>query len=53
MFGDYEDGEKCPNCGSLDTIPWDDGYICRACGKEFGKNTYMKKPGKRKKETDE
>lgn len=34
----------CPECGSGDTIPWDDGYICRDCGNEFGTNSYPKDP---------
>ena len=28
--------ERCPECGSEDVIPWDDGCICRDCGYEFG-----------------
>ena len=26
---------KCPDCGSTQCIPWDDGYICCDCGTEF------------------
>ena len=26
----------CPECNSDDVIPWDDGFICRDCGIEFG-----------------
>ncbi len=33
---------QCPDCGSRDCIPWDDGYICRSCGSEFGKKDYPK-----------
>jgi ribosomal protein L37AE/L43A len=25
----------CPECGSDDVIPWDDGWLCRDCGIEF------------------
>ena len=25
----------CPECGSEDVIPWDDGWLCRDCGIEF------------------
>ena len=28
--------DRCPDCNSGDIIPWDDGYICRDCGCEFG-----------------
>ena len=28
--------DRCPECNSDDIIPWDDGYICRDCGCEFG-----------------
>ena len=26
---------KCPDCGSTQCIPWDDGFICCDCGTEF------------------
>ena len=26
---------KCPDCGSTQCIPWDDGFICCNCGTEF------------------
>ena len=28
--------ERCPYCGSDDVIEWEDGFICRDCGEEFG-----------------
>ena len=28
--------KRCPYCGSTDVIEWDDGYLCRECGEEFG-----------------
>jgi len=28
--------ERCPDCGSTQCIPWDDGLICCDCGTEFG-----------------
>ena len=27
---------RCPYCGSDDVIEWDDGFLCRECGCEFG-----------------
>ena len=35
------DYEQCPNCGSDDTMEYDDGYICRDCGNEFGTNPFV------------
>jgi len=35
---------QCTYCRSLDTIPWDTGYICRDCGNEFGTNSLPKSP---------
>ena len=26
---------RCPDCGSTQCIPWDDGYLCCDCGTEF------------------
>lgn len=31
---------RCPSCGSDDVIPWGDGYQCRDCGTEYGRNPY-------------
>ena len=28
--------ERCPDCGSIQCIPWDDGLLCLDCGTEFG-----------------
>ena len=28
--------DRCPDCGSTQCIPWDDGYLCLDCGTEFG-----------------
>ena len=27
---------RCPYCRSEDVILWDDGWLCRDCGNEFG-----------------
>ena len=26
---------RCPDRGSTQCIPWDDGYLCCSCGTEF------------------
>ncbi|EAM8485651.1 hypothetical protein AIP16_12355 [Salmonella enterica] len=32
-------GRRCSDCGSSDDIiPWGDGWMCRDCGCEWGKN---------------
>ena len=33
--------KRCPYCGSDDVIEWDDGFICRDCGEEFGSTILM------------
>ena len=39
---EIQDGKRCPDCGSHDTIPWADGWMCRDCGCEWGKdNGYL------------
>ena len=35
--------KRCPYCGSTDVIEWDDGYLCRECGEEFGDRKMKKK----------
>lgn len=27
--------DRCPDCGSTQCVPWDDGLICCDCGTEF------------------
>lgn len=40
--GNPTSGKRCPDCGSYDTIPWSDGWMCRDCGCEWGKdNCYL------------
>jgi hypothetical protein len=33
----FANDERCVNCGSADDIiPWDNGWLCRDCGYEWG-----------------
>ena len=39
----YHAGQRCPDCSSSDDIiPWGNGWMCRDCGCEWGKdNGYL------------
>ncbi|EOK4123917.1 hypothetical protein ACJQ57_003519 [Escherichia coli] len=43
--GNPTSGKRCPDCGSHDTIPWADGWMCRDCGVSGAKITVICKGG--------